>query len=75
MLKMKPRLKNKKAMPPFNPTRSPNVPTSKGNMAPPAIPVHNIPDKEPWCSLTEFKAREKMMDHMTEMKKPIIGNA
>jgi hypothetical protein len=31
----------------FREVISPIIPTIKGKMAPPAIPVHKIPDKEP----------------------------
>lgn len=27
---------------------SPNQPTIKGTIAPPAIPVHKIPERDPW---------------------------
>ena len=52
---------------------SPSPPTMKGITAPPAIPVHKIPDNDPWCSLTEFKANENIMEYITEIKKPTIG--
>ena len=43
-------------------------------MAPPTIPVINIPDRVPWCSLNEFRAREIIMGHMAEAQTPISGN-
>ncbi len=45
----------------------------KGKIAPPTIPVTKIPEKEPWFSLNEFKAREKMMGNMTERNNPSKG--
>ena len=44
-------------------------------MAPPMMAVHKIPEKEPWCFSNEFKANEKITDHMTEAKNPTIGKA
>src|SRR5687767_1859425 len=60
-------------MPYFKPVISPSHPIIKGTIAPPAIAVIKMPDKEPWCSFTEFNARDNMMGHMTEAKKPIKG--
>jgi len=61
ILKINARLINKTLMPSLSPKRSPNPPMMNGNMAPPTIPVTRIPEKDPWCSLTEFKAKEKMI--------------
>src|SRR5439155_292444 len=47
----------------------------RGTMAPPMMPVTIIPEKEPWCSLTEFRASEKIIGYITEAKNPIQGNA
>ena len=44
-------------------------------MAPPIIPVTIMPENEPWCSLTEFKAKENIMGYITEAKNPTIGKA
>ena len=38
--------------------------------APPTIAVHRIPENDPWCSRTEFRAREKIIDHITDRQKP-----
>lgn len=64
---------NRKNIPIFRLVNSPIQPIIKGIMAAPVIPVHKIPDKEPWCLLTEFNAKEKMIDHITDMKKPTKG--
>ena len=63
----------KKNMPVLRSIISPSPPTIKGKTAPPAIPVHKIPDREPWCSLTELRAKEKIMEYITEIQKPTIG--
>jgi len=36
--------------------------------------VHKIPENEPWCFLTELRAKEKIMEYITKIKKPINGN-
>ena len=64
----------RKNIPVFKDVNSPSHPTIKGTIAPPAIPVHKIPDKEPWCFFTEFSAKEKIIDHITDIKKPTRGN-
>ena len=48
---------------------------TKGKMAPPTIPVTMIPANDPWCSVTELRASEKMMGYMTDAKKPTSGKA
>lgn len=75
MDRMKARGINKKNIPNRRPESSPRLPTINGKTAPPAIPMHNIPDSDPWFSLTELRAKENMMDHITEIKKPIAGKA
>ncbi len=57
-------------MPKRKPILSPSHPIIKGAMAPPIIPVTIIPEKEPWCSLTEFKAKEKLWDIELKQKIP-----
>ena len=54
----------KKNIPDFKSIISPNPPTINGITAPPAMPVHKIP---------ELSANEKMMEYITEIKKPING--
>ena len=39
------------------------------------IAVLKIPEKEPWCSATEFRAREITIGHITEANSPIAGKA
>ena len=39
------------------------------------MPVTRMPEKEPWCSSTEFSASENIMGYITDAKKPTIGNA
>ena len=63
------------ASPRARPNRSPSPPTSSGTTAPPTIPVHRMPENEPWCEVTELSASEKMIDHITEAQKPITGKA
>ena len=75
ILNINPSVKNKKHMPKRKPILSPNHPIIKGAMAPPIIPVTIIPENEPWCSLTEFKAKEKIMGYRTEAKNPTMGKA
>ena len=65
----------KKNKPVFKLDISPINPTIKGIIAPPAIPVHNIPDRDPWWYFTELSASEKMMDHITEIQNPSKGKA
>ena len=64
---------NKNIIPYFNPIISAKIPTIKGIKAPPIIPVHNIPENEPWCFGTEFNANENIIDHITDRKKPTAG--
>lgn len=59
--------------PDFKDKYSPKPPTIKGMIAPPAIPVQRIPEREPWCVLIEFSANENIIEYMTETKKPIKG--
>ena len=66
---------NRTLMPIFKPKISPTPPTIKGKMAPPTIPVTKMPEKEPWFSLNEFKARENMMGNMTDRNNPSNGKA
>ena len=46
-------------------------PTITGVMAPPIIPEQSIPEKDPWCSGTEFIPKEKTIDHITDAQKPM----
>jgi len=62
-------------MPARSPKKSPNMPISNGTKAPPNIPVQRMPENEPWCSRTEFNPNEKMMENITEIKKPVNGKA
>ena len=62
-------------MPKRNPNMLPNHPTITGTMAPPQIPVTRIPEKAPWCLLTELSAKEMIIDHITDAKKPTNGKA
>ena len=75
MERIKPKGMIKKNIPYCNDMASPKPPTINGITAPPAIPVQRMPDSEPWCSLTEFNANENMMEYITDMKNPTIGNA
>ena len=43
-------------------------------MAPPAIAVHSMPEKEPWNLGMLFKASEKIMAYITERQNPSAGN-
>ena len=47
--------------------------TNKGPAAPPTMAVHIIPAKEPWCLVTEFKAREKIIGYIRLIAKPTQG--
>ena len=73
--KIKKSVINKKSIPVFKPKTSPSAPTINGTMAPPAIPVTKIPEKEPCASATEFSAKDIIIDHIVEIKKPIKGKA
>ena len=64
---------SKNNMPTLRLVISPIPPTMKGKTAPPAIPEHKIPDKDPWCSFTELSAKEKIIEYITDIKNPIIG--
>lgn len=64
---------NKKNMLYLIPIVSPSAPITRGTMAPPAIPLHNIPDKDPWCSLTELRSKEKIIEYITEIENPTNG--
>ena len=61
-------------MPNFKPTKSARIPIIRGITAPPIIPETNIPEKAPWSFEVEFKAREIIIDHIVDIKKPINGN-
>ena len=61
-------------MPTFKPAKSARIPIISGKTAPPIIPETNIPEKAPWSFGTEFKAREIIIDHIVDIKKPINGN-
>src|SRR5579862_8317530 len=74
-LRTHPNVRYRKAIPVRRPAKSPIGPMIKGTTAPPMIPVLRIPAKGPWCSETEFKARETSTGHMIEAKSPITGNA
>ena len=58
----------------FKPAKSARIPIISGKKAPPIIPDTNIPEKVPWFSDIEFKAREIIIDHIVDIKKPINGN-
>jgi len=62
-------------MPARSPSWSPIAPTSHDTTAPPTIPVHRIPENDPWCSATEFSASENTIDHITDRKKPTAMKA
>jgi hypothetical protein len=66
---------SKNNMPTLRLVISPIPPTMKGKTAPPAIPEHKIPDKDPWCSLTELSAKEKIIEYRKDNKKKIAENA
>ena len=61
-------------MPNFKPTKSARIPIIRGITAPPIIPETNIPEKAPWSFEVEFKAREIIIDHIVDIKKPTNGN-
>ena len=61
-------------MPTFKPAKSARIPIISGKTAPPIIPETNIPEKAPWFFDIEFKAREIIIDHIVDIKKPINGN-
>ncbi len=63
-----------KVMPTFKPAKSARIPIISGKTAPPIIPETNIPEKAPWSFDIEFKAREIIIDHIIDIKKPINGN-
>ncbi len=63
-----------KVMPIFKPVKSAIIPIISGKNAPPIIPETNIPEKAPWFFEVEFRAREIMIDHIVDIKKPIKGN-
>ena len=65
---------NKKSIPVRKPKASPKAHTTKGTTAPPTIPVTSIPEKDPWDSATEFRAKEMTIDHIVAIKNPINGN-
>lgn len=65
----------RKNIPNFKDVTLPINPIINGRMAPPAIPVHNMPDMEPWCLATELSPNDTIMDHITEMVNPSAGNA
>ena len=48
---------------------------SSGPPAPPTIPEQRMPAKDPWFWVTVFRAREKTMEYIMEMLKPMAGNA
>ena len=73
MVKIKTSGISKNNIPNLRSVISPIPPTMNGKTAPPAIPVHKIPDKDPWYSLTELSAKEKIMEYITDIKNPIIG--
>jgi len=50
-------------------------PIMNGTTAPPAMPVHIIPAKVPWCFGTEFSPREKIMGYITDIINPQTGKA
>ena len=63
-----------KVIPTFKPAKSARIPIISGKTAPPIIPETNIPEKAPWFFDKEFKAREIIIDHIVDIKKPIKGN-
>ncbi len=72
MLKTNNRATKFSNIPTLNDVRSLINPISNCITAPPIIPVINIPAKEPWCLLTEFKASDKIIGYITDRKIPQI---
>src|SRR2546428_14076094 len=50
-------------------------PMITGTTAPPMIPVPKMPEKEPWNSMTELRASDTTIGHITEANRPTAGKA
>src|SRR5437879_3775349 len=50
-------------------------PMITGTTAPPMIPVPKMPEKEPWNSVTELRASDTTIGHITEANRPTAGKA
>src|SRR5260370_6802890 len=50
-------------------------PMITGTTAPPMIPVPKMPEKEPWNSVTELRASDTTIGHITEANSPTAGKA
>ena len=62
---------NTSSIPVFNEVTSLKIPISNCTTAPPIIPVIKIPANDPWCLLTEFRAKEIIIGYITERKNPL----